>query len=42
VRYVASPKAEFDREMTRFLDWLNTDKNLGPLLKAGIAHLGLS
>ena len=39
VHYVAPPKAELDREMTRFLNWLNTENGPDPLLKAGIAHL---
>ena len=39
VHYVAPPKAELDREMNCFLDWLNTENEPEPLLKAGIAHL---
>ena len=39
VHYVAPPKAELDGEMTRFFDWLNTENEPEPLLKAGIAHL---
>ncbi len=39
VHYVAPPKAELEREMTRFLNWLNTENEPEPLLKAGIAHL---
>ena len=39
VHYVAPPKTELDREMTRFLNWLNTENRPDPLLKAGIAHL---
>ena len=29
-----------EREMELFLDWLNNEKGLDPVLKAGIAHLG--
>ncbi|HDK43255.1 MAG TPA: Fic family protein [Desulfobacteraceae bacterium] len=39
VHYVAPPKAELDRGMTRFFDWLNTENEPEPLIKAGIAHL---
>lgn len=39
VHYVAPPKAELAREMTRFFDWVNVENELDPLLKAGIAHL---
>jgi Fic family protein len=39
VHYVAPPKAALDREMSRFLHWLNTENEPEPLLKAGIAHL---
>ena len=39
VHYVAPPKAALVREMTMFLDWVNTENEPEPLLKAGIAHL---
>lgn len=39
VHYVAPPKEELDREMTRFFDWLNTENEPEPLFKGGIAHL---
>jgi len=39
VHYVAPPKEEIAAEMTRFFDWLNTENEPEPLLKAGIAHL---
>jgi len=38
VHYVAPPRANLDREMDIFLEWLNDDKNLS-VIKAGIAHL---
>ncbi|HTJ64974.1 MAG TPA: Fic family protein [Alphaproteobacteria bacterium] len=35
-----APKADrLDREMRAFLDWLDRDAGLDPVLKAGIAHL---
>ncbi len=35
-----APKAErVPAEMKRFLDWLNTEETLAPILKAAIAHL---
>ncbi len=39
VHYVALPKAKLCREMTLFFDWLNTENEPEPLLKAGIAHI---
>ena len=39
VHYVAPLKAELASGMTRFFDWLNTENEPEPLLKAGIAHL---
>ncbi|VAW39089.1 Fic domain protein, PA0574 type, partial [hydrothermal vent metagenome] len=39
VHYVAPPKAELDGEMSRFFDWIDTENEQEPLLKAGIAHL---
>ncbi len=39
VHHVAPPKAELEREMTRFFDWLNSGNTLEPLLKAGISQL---
>ncbi len=39
VHYVAPPKAELDKEMNRFLAWINMDNEPDPILKAGIAHL---
>ena len=39
VHYVTPSKTELDREMTSFLNWLNTEDESEPLLKAGIAHL---
>ena len=35
-----APQAEIlDKEMALFLEWINTDEDLDPVLKAGIAHL---
>ena len=39
VHYVAPPQKELAAEMTCFLDWLNSENEPEPLLKAGIAHL---
>ena len=34
------PRAEnLEKEMALFMDWINTDEDLDPVLKAGIAHL---
>ncbi|SBW05702.1 Filamentation induced by cAMP protein Fic [uncultured delta proteobacterium] len=39
VHFEAPAAERLDREMTRFLDWFNTPRDLDPVLKAGIAHL---
>jgi len=39
VHYVAPDADRLDYEMTRFLGWINGEKNLDPVIKAGIAHL---
>lgn len=39
VHYVAPPQEILNREMDRFLSWLNGNNEQEPLIKAGIAHL---
>lgn len=39
IHFEAPPAASLDQEMTRFLDWLNTDTTHPPLIKAGLGHL---
>jgi len=39
VHYEAPPAERVDREMRAFLTWFNGEKDVDPLLKAGIAHL---
>lgn len=39
IHYVAPPQNVLKREMSRFLDWVNTNDEHSPLLKAGISHL---
>lgn len=39
VHYEAPPAASIDAEMTRFLQWFNTDHTDDPVIKAGIAHI---
>ena len=35
-----APDPDFlSQEMTRFIDWFNTEQNLDPVIKAGVAHL---
>ncbi|MCK9504775.1 MAG: Fic family protein [Porticoccaceae bacterium] len=39
VHFEAPPAEELDREITCFLDWLNSETSEPPLIKAGLAHL---
>jgi Fic family protein len=39
IHYVAPPKNALKNELKQFLDWVNTNEELNPLIKAGIAHL---
>ena len=39
VHFEAPPAERLTAEMTRFLDWVNTDSDASPVLKAGLAHL---
>jgi Fic family protein len=39
VHFEAPAAGRLDAEMTRFLDWLNDDATLEPVLKAALAHL---
>jgi Fic family protein len=39
VRFEAPPAARLDQEMQALLQWFNTDFNIDPVLKAGLAHL---
>jgi Fic family protein len=39
VHYEAPPAKALDKEMEAFLDWFNTDKQVDPVIKAGLAHL---
>ena len=39
IHYIAPPKNVLDNEMDVFLNWVNTNDEHNPLLKAGIAHL---
>jgi Fic family protein len=39
VRFEAPPAARLEREMQALLKWFNTDLNIDPVLKAGLAHL---
>ena len=39
VHFEAPAAARLDAEMTRFLDWLNGDTAMEPVLKAALAHL---
>jgi len=39
VHFEAPPADRLPSEMARFLDWLNTDSEVPPLLKAGLGHL---
>ncbi|MEO7174945.1 MAG: Fic family protein [Saprospiraceae bacterium] len=38
IHYEAIPPALLNLEMGKFLDWVNADQNLDPVLKAAIAH----
>ncbi len=38
VHYEAPAAGRLKKEMTAFLKWVNTDKSLDPLVKAGLAH----
>ncbi len=39
VHFEAPPAKRLVKEMTRFIDWVNTNANDPPILKAGLAHL---
>ena len=39
VHFEAPAAARLDNEMTRFLDWLNADRQSDPVIKAAVAHL---
>lgn len=39
VHYIAPPKERLAAEMNVFLQWVNTNEEHSPLIKAGIAHL---
>ena len=39
VHYEAPASADVPKEMERFLDWINNDGNIDPVLKAAVAHL---
>lgn len=39
VHFQAPPAERLDREVTRFLDWVNADTPELPLIKAGLGHL---
>ncbi len=39
VHYTAPEAARLDAEMTRFIDWYNTDTSMEPVIKSAIAHL---
>lgn len=39
VHFEAPPAHALDREMARFLDWMDGDSDVPPLLKAGLGHL---
>lgn len=39
LHFEAPPADRLPAEMARFLDWLNTDSGISPLLKAGLGHL---
>ena len=39
VHYEAPKPERIPEEMHRFIDWVNTDNGIDPVLKAGIAHL---
>ncbi|MBM9513602.1 Fic family protein [Desulfogranum marinum] len=39
IHYIAPPQSQIQAEMDVFLNWVNTNDDHNPLLKAGIAHL---
>lgn len=39
IHYIAPPKEKLASEMKAFLQWVNTNEEHSPLIKAGIAHL---
>ncbi len=39
IHYVAPPRDKLEAEMDLLLNWVNTNKEHSPLIKAGIAHL---
>ncbi|MEY4483469.1 MAG: hypothetical protein RL693_921, partial [Verrucomicrobiota bacterium] len=38
VHFEAPPADKLESEMTAFLEWLNSDRRVDPVLKAGVAH----
>lgn len=39
VHFQAPPAGQLDQEMSVFLTWFNTERNIEPILKAALAHL---
>lgn len=39
IHYEAPPAARLEAEMKGFLSWFNSEQNIDPVLKAGLAHL---
>lgn len=39
VHYEAPPAARLEAEMDRFLDWVEAERSMPPLIKAGLGHL---
>lgn len=39
VHFEAPPAGQIEGEMARFLDWVNAENGIPPLIKAGLAHL---
>jgi Fic family protein len=39
IHYAAPPQDALQNEMKQFLDWVNTNEEQNPIIKAGIAHL---
>jgi len=39
VHYQAPPAVSVDKEMNRFMKWFNSENNIEPVLKSGLAHL---
>ncbi|MCK5718117.1 MAG: Fic family protein [Thiomargarita sp.] len=41
IHYIAPPQSHLQEDMSQCLFWINQDKDIHPILKAGIAHLWL-